>query len=510
LYERIIAGRCVLFLGSDVSPAVPGREEMAQALENSLGERIQRSLCFPWAAQCYELKYGRPALISFLEEQAGNLAEPPDCYRAVAALPFRLIVSSNYDTLLEETLKEDGVSYHRVFDANDLRDCHPDKLRLVKPYGCVTEKSSLVITEGDQYSFLDKWARVLDALGAAFLDRDWLFIGCDLMDVGFRCLYRDIVSRIREMGQSAYTVQNGIPNSLARYWVTQGVTIIEGDAVEWLNKVLAYKETKEEGIASLDLADPLGIETVSWTETGPVRPVNQDCVETWRPSSPQENRLGHLFIVADGMGGHSAGEVASRLAVDTVIEEYTNDLYADIDIPSRLTQAIEASNRAIHQQAKANPSQRGMGTTVTAAVVRGHKLYVANVGDSRAYLIRGERIEQITLDHSFVAEEIRAGRMPPEEAANHPQRNLLTRVVGIGDRIDVDVFQRRLEPGDSIVLCSDGLSEYVADREIQEEVTKASLAASVKRMAQWASARGGSDNISVIVVKVSQKINGGD
>ena len=518
LREQIIAGRCALFLGSDVDyDILPGRARLARQLAVYHGWASLDATAFPWMAQRYELEHGRASLVSFVKEEIGRVHEPPACHRTIAALPFRLILTTSYDTLLEKALDERGVAYQKILGDYDLRHGMLDRVRIVKLYGCITEPDSLVITEEDQFAFFDRWPGILDALGMGFSGKTPLFIGCDLAHRDFRHIYHYLAPRL---SQSAYLVQRGVASSLAHYWATRGLTVIEAEAAEFLSRATEYVEVEEakarperrlrraqssrrRETPPTPIFEPLALEVAHGTETGRSHRVNQDCLVTYVPSDPQKHRRGNLFLVADGMGGHNAGGSASRLAVDVTVEEYYAD--AEEEVSASLTHAIEAANEAICQQARENSALSNMGTTVVAAVVREQELHVANVGDSRAYLIRGEEIGQITLDHSWVAEEIRAGRMTPDEARTHPQRNLLTRALGLGAQVEVDIFQRNLETGDIIVLCSDGLTEYVKDGEIKETVNKYSSALATRRLVKLASDRGGSDDISVIVVKTSEE-----
>ncbi len=262
-----------------------------------------------------------------------------------------------------------------------------------------------------------------------------------------------------------------------------------------MEQSLEAKEIEEEPLK------PLRLEWADLTVKGSLRPINQDQVYT--PSGPQlKNERGFLFLVADGF--NPGGEVASHLAVDTIAEEY----YADTeeDISASLIHAIEAANRIIYQKANEKRTLTGMGTTVVAAVVRGHELYVANVGDSRAYLIHDDKIEQITLDHNALAEALREGglTLTLEQIGRHPDRSLLTRALGLRSQVEVDIFQRRLRQGDITVLCSDGLAnlgEYVRDSEIKEVVKRHPPASAVKRLVKLAKDKGGRDDISVILIR---------
>ena len=253
-----------------------------------------------------------------------------------------------------------------------------------------------------------------------------------------------------------------------------------------------------------DTAPPQEIDLVAvkLTDTGRVRPHNEDYVDFLVPSDrQQEEQKGSIYLVADGMGGHQAGEVASRGAVELVIDHY----YADTsrDVGRSLVRAVQAANQQIYAQAQADPSKSGMGTTLVAAVILGRKVYVANVGDSRAYLINRASITQITEDHSWVEEQVRAGLLTPEQAKRHPQRNLVTRALGSRPSVDVDLFEGEVSTGDVILLCSDGLTGRVADHEIAPIVQDHPPDEATRLLVTAANDRGGSDNITVLIVSTA-------
>ena len=244
---------------------------------------------------------------------------------------------------------------------------------------------------------------------------------------------------------------------------------------------------------------PIDLVAVKLTDTGRVRPHNEDYVDFYvPPDRQQEARKGAIYLVADGMGGHQAGEVASRGAVETAIERY----YADTsrDVGRSLVRAVQAANQQIHAQAQSDPSKSGMGTTLVAAVILGRKVYVANVGDSRAYLINKNSISQITEDHSWVEEQVRAGLLTPEQAKRHPQRNLVTRALGSKPAVDVDLFEGVVGRGDVILLCSDGLTGRVEDHEIAAIVRDHPPHKAAQLLVAAANERGGSDNITILIV----------
>jgi serine/threonine protein phosphatase PrpC len=236
------------------------------------------------------------------------------------------------------------------------------------------------------------------------------------------------------------------------------------------------------------------------TDVGRKRGHNEDYVDAFSPPDPAKHRQkGELFIVADGMGGHQAGEVASKSAVETISREYYAD--PDTDIIGSLTRAIQKANASIYHQAQEAISRVGMGTTVVAAITRGQELYLANVGDSRAYLMRNDKVKQVTRDHSFVQEQIQAGILTREEARTHPQRNVITRALGAKPDVEVDTYQGRLEPGDTILLCTDGLSEYVQEQDLETALQPYPPQESVPRLIALANERGGNDNITALVLK---------
>ncbi len=206
----------------------------------------------------------------------------------------------------------------------------------------------------------------------------------------------------------------------------------------------------------------LRIDVAQLTDVGRKREHNEDNMAYVIPKDPQVmTKKGALFIVADGMGGHAAGEVASEIAVDTVSNVYYQDDSDDVAVS--LLHAIKRANTSIHQRAAENMSRIGMGTTCVTAVLRGDMAYIANVGDSRAYIIRSSHVRQVSQDHSWVAEQVRAGILTEDQARTHAQRNVITRCLGTQADVEVDVFAELLQEGDSLVLCTDGLSGLVSD-----------------------------------------------
>ena len=241
------------------------------------------------------------------------------------------------------------------------------------------------------------------------------------------------------------------------------------------------------------------------TDVGRARPRNEDYVKHHVPLEPEQlARKGSIYLVADGMGGHQAGDVASRGAVEKAIEHYYED--SSDEIGKSLIRAFQIANEQIHAQAEADPSKSGMGTTLVAAVILGRKVYVANVGDSRAYLINRQKMTQITHDHSWVEEQVRVGLLTPEQALRHPQRNLVTRALGSRPSVEVDLFEGEIDAGDTLLLCSDGLTGRVKDREIERIVRDSHPQQAAKELVDLANERGGKDNITVLIISAREEL----
>ena len=232
------------------------------------------------------------------------------------------------------------------------------------------------------------------------------------------------------------------------------------------------------------------------TDIGQRRQLNQDFI--YLSETPIGN-LPNVFIVADGMGGHNAGDYASRYAVETVVNEIGTSFEKN---PVRiLGKAIEKANALIRERAQENVAYSGMGTTMVIATCIGRYLEVANVGDSRLYVIN-DKIEQITQDHSLVEEMVRMGGIDRESARNHPDKNIITRAIGARDYVEADFFNMELQTGDMVLLCSDGLTNMVDDETIHRILTEeGSLKDRVEKLVETANQNGGKDNISVIVIE---------
>lgn len=239
------------------------------------------------------------------------------------------------------------------------------------------------------------------------------------------------------------------------------------------------------------------IKTFSVTNIGKKRKLNQDFVYT---SEKPVGHLPNLFIVADGMGGHKAGDYASKLAVETMVEEIAAS--AEKEPENILKAAIEMANAMVRGSAAKAPELEGMGTTVVAASCEGRTLSVANVGDSRLYVVGGHEIRQITRDHSWVEDMVRSGGMGREEARNHPDKNIITRAIGAEKSVKTDFFSVKLEEGDMILMCTDGLTNMLSDEEIRMVLDGArDIVEKAEELVRRANENGGRDNISVILIE---------
>ena len=235
----------------------------------------------------------------------------------------------------------------------------------------------------------------------------------------------------------------------------------------------------------------------SITDVGMVRKTNQDYVFCY------DNLLGqlpNLFLVADGMGGHQAGDYASRYCVESIAASVKNSkTKSPIGI---LDEAIHTANLAVFRQAESDPSLYGMGTTIVAATVIGSELYVANIGDSRAYLIR-DGIRQITEDHSWVEEMVRKGELERKDARTHKNKNVITRAIGTDALVQADFFQLSVQENDILLMCTDGLTNMLEDDAILEIISEASTVEAMgKELVEAANANGGKDNIGIVLVQI--------
>lgn len=231
------------------------------------------------------------------------------------------------------------------------------------------------------------------------------------------------------------------------------------------------------------------------TDIGCVRKMNQDVFfYTTQPIGPLPN----LFIVADGMGGHRAGDFAARYAIDVCVDSIKNSNHAS---PIKaLDEAVKLANSKVFEKSESSAEYQGMGTTMVLCFIESGQLYVANVGDSRLYLL-GDGLSQVTEDHSYVAAMVRAGEITEEEARFHPDKNMITRAIGVSETVRVDYFEVDLKNGDRILLCSDGLTNMVTDQEIGEILDQESPQQAVDDLIERAIDYGGADNITAIVVE---------
>jgi PPM family protein phosphatase len=242
------------------------------------------------------------------------------------------------------------------------------------------------------------------------------------------------------------------------------------------------------------------IEIAGLTDSGRLREMNED---HWAHSTLPS---GELVMVADGMGGHRTGEVASSLATEALLlgmQELPGTP------PEALPRAMQRSNFAVYQQSARRAESRGMGTTMTAVLIDGNAAVIGHVGDSRAYLVRGDTITQLTRDHSWVAEKVRQGLITESEARDHKWRNVITNALGSRPQLRLDLFGVDLRDGDLLLLCSDGLSNMLTDEEMLELIRNEAstpLERLSQKMVDAANEAGGPDNISVVLVKVKRAV----
>ncbi len=249
------------------------------------------------------------------------------------------------------------------------------------------------------------------------------------------------------------------------------------------------------------MSKSLNIDAAELSDVGRKRSNNQDNLARYIPEDERElNTAGALFVVADGMGGYAAGEIASTIAVQTVLSAYYE--FSSENVIERLAFAIRRANEMILSNARENPEHVGMGTTLVIAVICNGILYVANIGDSRAYLIRNGKMRQVTEDHSWVGEQVRAGVLSAEQARVHIHRNVITRSLGTQPNVVADVFVEPVRQFDKILLCSDGLHGYVDEGVIEKVTVAEEPAIAVKRLIDSANNAGGPDNITVSIAHV--------
>ncbi|MGN0482677.1 MAG: Stp1/IreP family PP2C-type Ser/Thr phosphatase [Lachnospiraceae bacterium] len=239
------------------------------------------------------------------------------------------------------------------------------------------------------------------------------------------------------------------------------------------------------------------MKTFSITDVGMDRKLNEDTMFT---SENPVGNLPNLFIVADGMGGHKAGEIASTYAVQVVVDTIKSIPYETE--PIRIfEQAIQQANEKVWEEANTDEEKAGMGTTIVATTIIGNRMYVANVGDSRLYIV-GNTIKQITHDHSLVEEMVRLGEVDKEEAKDHPDKNVITRAIGVAKELVIDFFEVELVPGEYVLMCSDGLTNMVEDEEIRTIILgQRDTAEIAEKLIETANKNGGKDNVTVVIIE---------
>ncbi len=270
-------------------------------------------------------------------------------------------------------------------------------------------------------------------------------------------------------------------------------------------QLLMYFLGLEKEIPNLDHL--LYIDAALHTDVGRRRPINEDSMTAVVPDDPRAlAKKGALFVVADGLGGHTKGEVASKMTVDAVRNVYYQE-EGSTDIASWLLHAVQRANEVIYHQGEVEDrtSYGAMGSTCTAAVLHDNTAYIANVGDSRAYLVRDGLLRQISQDHSWVAEQVRTGKLTSAQAQGHARGNIITRCLGTTSDVEVDIFIEPVQAGDALLLCSDGLTNFVRDEELVAFIERDEPRESAAHLIACANERGGSDNITAVIVRVSQQ-----
>ncbi len=235
----------------------------------------------------------------------------------------------------------------------------------------------------------------------------------------------------------------------------------------------------------------------SMTDAGKRRDMNQDYMYA---SDTAVGKLPNLFIVADGMGGHKAGDYASRVAVEVIAECVKND---ENGLPvATIKKAITEANRIVLRASLIDIDKEGMGTTIVAACIVEDKLIVANIGDSRLYIVNEHSMKQVTIDHSYVEEMVRCGKIAREDARNHQNKNMITRAVGVFPDVDADFFETKVMPGDTVLLCTDGLTNMVEDEEIRRIIlSQRDIVEKTEVLVETANRNGGTDNITVVLIE---------
>ena len=234
------------------------------------------------------------------------------------------------------------------------------------------------------------------------------------------------------------------------------------------------------------------------TDIGKSRKMNQD---TFCLGKLSDNAC--YAVVCDGMGGHNAGNIASSVACDVIgkhiVQGFRDEMNANL-VRNLLMSSVAAANAEVYERAQASEELLGMGTTVVAAILKGSVLHIAHVGDSRAYIVNSGEFAQMTRDHSIGQELLEAGKISDEDAKNHPQKNLITRAVGVNEQIQVDYLETMLNPDDKVLICSDGLTNSCSEEEIHGIVCKQPIDKIPQMLIDCANEHGGMDNITVVII----------
>lgn len=269
-------------------------------------------------------------------------------------------------------------------------------------------------------------------------------------------------------------------------------------AFSFLKRQKAEPHPKNQAKVSIDYR------AVALTDVGAVRDNNEDHLLFIRPFD-LKTRASHgcLAVVADGMGGYSYGELASKMATEIITRNYFD---TEHNIVNALRRSFEKANKAIFQKASKDPRFKGMGTTCTAVVLLNEQIYLGHVGDSRAYLLKGDQVIQLSNDHTLVQHLLNTGQITQEESLSHPQRNVVTSAMGTAAKLQADFMKHdlRFEIGDKLLICSDGLYEYVKAEELRQILDNNKLNQASQALINLAKQRGGHDNISVLIVETFQ------
>lgn len=261
--------------------------------------------------------------------------------------------------------------------------------------------------------------------------------------------------------------------------------------------------TSEQLAPSTELRIKPVVTVAAKTDLGRVRENNEDKFEFYMSEDPQVlASRGLIFLVCDGMGGHAAGQIASELACKTFIDVYMHHPASEPE--TAMAAGVQAANRFVTDVGRAVPARKGMGTTLSSLVLIQDAAYTTQVGDSRIYRLRNNELLQLTHDHTWVDEAVRAGMLTHEEAENHPYKHVLTRAIGTEGEVKADIERLDLQVGDVFLLCSDGLINHVADEAIQQTLCEHKPADAVWRLVSLALQGGGSDNTTILVVRVDE------